>query len=46
VAALVALGAGIWLFAAVRWLRTLPAWLLMLQAVLYVGYVGFVLTRL
>ena len=26
-------------------LRTLPAWLLMLQVVLYAGYVGYVLTR-
>jgi cation:H+ antiporter len=46
VAALVALGAGIWLYVALRLLRTLPAWLLMLQAALYVGYVGYVLTHL
>jgi cation:H+ antiporter len=46
VAALVALGAAIWLYVALRLLRTLPAWLLMLQAALYVGYVGYVLTRL
>lgn len=46
VAALVALGAGVWLYTAVRWMRTLPAWLLMLQAALYLGYVGYVVTRL
>ena len=46
VAALVALGAGLWLYVALRLLRTLPAWLLMLQVALYVGYVGYVLTRL
>jgi cation:H+ antiporter len=46
VAALIALGAGVWLYVAVRLFRTLPAWLLMLQLVLYVGYVGYVLTRL
>ena len=46
VAALVALSAGVWLYAAVRWMRTLPAWLLMLQAALYLGYVGYVVTRL
>ena len=46
VAALVALGAGVWLYVALRLLRTLPAWLLMLQVALYVGYVGYVLTRL
>ena len=46
VAAVVALAAGVWLYVAVRMLRTLPAWLLMLQVVLYVGYVGYVLTRI
>jgi cation:H+ antiporter len=46
VAAVVALVAGVWLYVAVRMLRTLPAWLLMLQVVLYAGYVGYVLTRI
>lgn len=46
VAALVALGAGVWLYVALRLMRTLPAWLLMLQATLYVGYVAYVVTRL
>src|SRR4029077_5451549 len=46
VAALVALVAGIWLYVAIRMLRTLPAWLLMLQVVLYAGYVVYVLTRI
>jgi cation:H+ antiporter len=46
VAALVALVAGIWLYVAIRLVRTLPAWLLMLQVVLYAGYVVYVLTRI
>jgi cation:H+ antiporter len=46
VAALVALAAGIWLYVAVRLFRTLPAWLLMLQVVVYAGYVVYVLTRI
>jgi cation:H+ antiporter len=46
VAAVVALVAGVWLYVAVRMLRTLPAWLLMLQVALYAGYVGYVLTRI
>jgi hypothetical protein len=43
---LVALAAGIWLYVAVRLFRTLPAWLLMLQVVVYAGYVVYVLTRI
>jgi len=46
VAALVALAAGIWLYVAVRLFRTLPAWLLMLQVVVYAGYVVYVLIRI
>ena len=46
VAALVALAAGSWLYVAIRWMRVLPAWLLMLQVVLYAGYVAYVLTRI
>ena len=46
VAALVALAAAAWLYVAVRLMKTLPAWLLALQVVLYAGYLVYVLTRL
>jgi len=46
VAAVVALVAAAWLYVAVRLLRTLPAWLLGLQVLLYGGYLVYVLTRL
>ena len=46
VAAIVALAAAAWLYVAVRLMKTLPAWLLTLQVVLYGGYLAYVLSRL
>jgi len=46
VAAIVSLVAAAWLYVAVRLVRTLPAWLLAVQVVLYGGYLIYVLTRL
>ena len=46
IAAVISLAAGAWLYVAIRLVRTLPAWLLLLQVVLYVGYLAYVLTRL
>jgi len=46
VAALVALAAGSVLYATLRFRRRLSAPLLLVQGVFYVGYVGYVLTRL
>lgn len=45
VAAVVSLVAASWLYVAVRLFRTLPAWLLAAQVVLYGGYLVYVLTR-
>jgi cation:H+ antiporter len=41
-----ALGAGLLLYLVIRLKQTLPAWLLVTQGVLYVGYIGYVLTRI
>ena len=46
VAGALALGAGLWLYLVIRLKQTLPAWLLVTQGVVYVGYVGYVLTRI
>jgi cation:H+ antiporter len=46
VAGCLALGAGLWLYLVIRLKQTLPAWLLLTQGVLYVGYVGYVLMRI
>jgi cation:H+ antiporter len=46
IAAIVSLVAAAWLYVAVRLVRTLPAWLLAVQVVLYAGYLAYVLTRL
>jgi cation:H+ antiporter len=41
-----ALGAGLLMYVVIRLKKTLPAWLLVSQGVLYVGYIGYVLTRI